>query len=278
MAGRLYLVPTPIGNLGDITFRALEVLRSADLIACEDTRHTQKLLNHYRITARTVSYHRHNEAERAELLVERMLGGETVAVVSDAGMPGISDPAFRLVERAIEAGLEISPLPGASAFLTAIAGSGLPADSIFFGGFLPSRKSERQRRLREVASIPATLAFYEAPHRVAASLADCLKILGDRRAVLARELTKVFEEFRRGSLSELAAAAANARQKGEFVILIGPSVADNEPLAADELLVRVLQLESEGMAAKAALKKAAKEFGLSRSEAYRELERQKSRR
>src|SRR5215213_1712293 len=175
MNGTLYLVATPIGNLQDITFRAVETLKSVDVIACEDTRHTKKLLNHFGIANKLVSYHEHNESERAEELVEVLKTGVSVAVVSDAGTPGICDPSFRIVGRAIEIGAAVVPVPGAVAFVNAVAASGLPTDSIFFGGFLPSKKGERRRRFQELAAIPATLSFYESPRRISAALSDAFE-------------------------------------------------------------------------------------------------------
>jgi len=277
MTGTLYLVATPIGNLQDITLRALEVLRTVELIACEDTRHTRKLLNHFRISNKLISYHEHNERERAEDLADRLLNGESIAVVSDAGTPGINDPGFRVVERAIEVGAAVVPIPGAVAFVNAIAASGLATDSIFFGGFLPGKKSERRARLKEVSSIPATLVFYEAPHRLAKSLADCAEVLGGRKAVVARELTKVHEEFIRGNLVELSESSLNP--KGEIVLLIeraqqkGAVQTDGSASAIAE---RVSELELSGMSSKSALKHAAKEFGLSKSAAYRLLLEERS--
>lgn len=272
MPGTLYLVATPIGNLQDITLRALDVLRSVDVIACEDTRRTGNLLNHLRISNRMVSYHEHNEQERAEELADRLLAGGSIAVVSDAGTPGISDPAFRIVSRAIEIGAEVIAIPGPTAFVSAAVVSGLATDSLFFGGFLPSKKSERRKRLLSAREIPATLIFYEAPHRLAKSLADCADILGDRQAVIARELTKMHEEVVRGSLSELAARYADTKVKGEVVIVIDRlKTGQVEPIASKSLTKRIRTLEKEGLDAKAALKKAAKEFGLSKSEAYRQV-------
>ncbi len=270
MTGTLYLVATPIGNLKDISLRALEVLKSVDIIACEDTRHTRKLLNHYEISKRLVSYHEHNEAERAEELVRNLQRGESVAVVSDAGTPGISDPSFRLVRAARDAGIAVVPVPGASAFVNAVIASGIPSDSIFFGGFLPSKKGERVRRLEEVRDIPATLVFYEAPHRLARSLADCRQVLGPRQAAVARELTKLHEEIVSGTLEELAERYSDANIRGEAVLVIDRARTTDERIAGEmSLPERVRQLENEGTDAKAALKKAAKEFGISRSEAYR---------
>lgn len=271
MPGTLYLVATPIGNLQDITLRALETLRNVDLIACEDTRHTRNLLNHFRISNRTISYHEHNEQERAEELADRLIRGESIAIVSDAGTPGICDPGFRIAQRAIEIGATVIPIPGATAFVSAAVASGLATDSIFFGGFLPAKKSDRRKRLEDIREIPATLVFYEAPHRLAKSLADCCEMLGERNAVVAREMTKVHEEILRGSLAELAMTYAKTKVKGEIVLVIDRKsstvMLDNAPEST--LAERIMQLENQGLEPKVALKKAAKEFGMSKSEAYR---------
>lgn len=273
MPGTLYIVATPIGNLQDVTARGLEVLRSVNVIACEDTRHTQKLLTHFRISTRTVSYHEHNEHERAEDLVDRMLAGESVAVVSDAGTPALSDPGLIVVGRAREAGINVISIPGPCAFVTAAAASGLATDSIFFGGFLPAKKGERVKRLAELESIPATLIFYEAPHRLVKSLADCLDVLGDRQAVVAREITKIHEEYAVGLLSELVEKYSSASVRGEIVLLIERGSKEVKPAKSDaDLPKRVAELEGDGIDRKSALKQAAREFGLSKSEAYRRLE------
>jgi len=273
MPGTLYLVATPIGNLQDITLRAIETLRAVNVIACEDTRHTRNLLTHLRISNTLVSYHEHNEFERAEELVDRLLAGESVAIVSDAGTPGISDPGFRIVQRAAEVGVTVIPIPGPAAFVTAVTASGLGTDSIFFGGFLPSKKGERRKRLEEVKDIPSTLTFYEAPHRLAKSLADCSDVLGDRPAAVARELTKMHEEIIRGRLTALAASFAGQPVKGEIVIVIDRK--SSEPVKKESMETglpeRIAQLEATGMDQKSALKKAAKEFGLTKSEAYRKV-------
>jgi 16S rRNA (cytidine1402-2'-O)-methyltransferase len=275
MAGTLYLVSTPIGNLEDITHRAVRLLGEVDLIACEDTRHTRKLLNHYGIKTQTVSYHEHNERQRAEELLNLLQSGSDVAIVSDAGTPGISDPGFRVVQAAIKQGLRVVPLPGPTALITALIASGLASDEFFFGGFLPARSGQRRARLAEVASIPATLIFYEAPHRIAASLKDARDVLGEREAVVARELTKMHEEISRGCLSELAerfSSSLNAR--GEIVLMI-----DRTPIQSEEpsgkpvrtVAALVAMFENEGMDHRAALKKTARELGLTRAEAYRRL-------
>lgn len=277
MPGTLYLVATPIGNLADITIRALDVLRAVDVIACEDTRHTRKLLAHYQISTKLVSYHEHNEDARAEELARKLTAGASVAVVSDAGTPGICDPGFKVVGRAIEAGANVIAIPGACAFVLAAVTSGIGTDAIYFGGFLPARSGERRRRLAEVADIPATLVFYETPHRIAASLTDCASVLGGRNAAAARELTKLHEETRRGTLNELAKYYAENAAKGEFVVVI-ERAGENQQNAAsepDQFAARVEEFEKEGLDRRAAMRKAAKEFGLARAEAYRLLQSQK---
>ncbi len=280
MPGTLYLVSTPIGNLEDITQRAVRVLGEVDLIACEDTRHTKKLLNHYGIQTRCISYHEHNERDRAAQLMEKLKSGSSIAVVSDAGTPGISDPGFRIAHVAIENDIPVVPVPGPSALIAALIASGLPADEFYFGGFLPSRSGARRTSLSELRTIPATLIFYEAPHRIAATLKDAHDILGERKAAVARELTKLHEEVVRGSLSELAvrfALAENAR--GEMVLIIDRTVIQDGPDAAEgtsSIAALVTQFEAEGLDHRAALKKAAKQLGLSRDEAYRRLVTEKS--
>lgn len=280
--GTLYLVATPIGNLEDITARAVRVLAEVDLIACEDTRHTRVLLNHYQIEAKTVSYHEHNEQVRADELCEMIEAGVSIAVVSDAGTPGINDPGYRVVRAAIARGLRVVPVPGASAFVAALVASGLPTDEFFFGGFLPARAHARRARLAEVRGLRATLIFYEAPHRVAASLADARDILGEREAVVARELTKLHEELVRGRLSELAARFSPERAaRGEMVLVIDRTVIETEATGGGVTTIsiaeRVAVLEGEGLDARAALKRAAREIGLSRDEAYRRLVSERAR-
>ena len=273
MPGKLYLVATPIGNLQDISQRAIETLHAVDLIACEDTRHSQKLLSHLGIKKKLVSYHEHNEDERSQELIRQVLDGTSIAVISDAGTPAINDPGFRVVARAIEHKVEVISIPGASAIITALAGSGLPTDSFFFGGFLPARKGERKSRLRELKDIPGTLVFYETPHRIAAALKDCFEELGDRNAVVARELSKIHEDYIRSRLSTLAKQFETTSPKGEMVLLIDRASAENAVnIEQNTLSQRVDELESTGLDRRSALKQAAKEFGLSRSEAYRELQ------
>ncbi len=272
MPGTLYLVATPIGNLKDISHRALDTLSLVDLIACEDTRHTRKLLGFYRISNKLTSYHEHNEHERAEQLAELLIAGNSIAVVSDAGTPGICDPGFRVVLRAIEIGAEVVSVPGPAAFVSAAAASGLATDSLFFGGFLPAKKGERRKRLDEIRAVPATLVFYETPHRLARSLADCAEILGDRKAVIARELTKLHEEFVRGNLKELADNYSKTTVKGEIVLVIERDTnnAERSIISNTTLAERIAELEADGLEPKTALKKAAKEFGVSKSKAYRQ--------
>lgn len=276
MLGTLYLVATPIGNLKDITHRAVEILRTVDLIACEDTRHTLKLLNALEIENKLISYHEHNEEERSKELATRLEAGESVAVVSDAGTPGINDPGFRLVQKAIEAGADVVPIPGAVAFVNAAIASGLPTDAIYFGGFLPSKASERRKRLGEVKAVPATLVFYESPHRLAKSLADCLNILGDRDVAVCRELTKLHEEIVRGRLSELSEKFETGEVRGEIVLVIDRKGDVEKIVPSDKAVARrVDELIAQGVDHRAALKTAAKEFGVSKSEAYRLLQSEK---
>jgi 16S rRNA (cytidine1402-2'-O)-methyltransferase len=275
MPGTLYLVATPIGNLEDITHRAVRLLGEVDLIACEDTRHTRKLLNHYGIKTKTISYHEHNERERANELLKQLKAGMDVAVVSDAGTPGISDPGFRLASLAAENDVRVIPVPGPSALLAALVASGLPTDEFYFGGFLPARSGARRSRLLELQSLATTLIFYEAPHRIAATLRDAQAVLGDRVAVVARELTKLHEEIVRGRLSELAARfAASENARGEIVLLIDRQRENSEASAGEpveSISTLVDRFENEGLDHRAALKQAAKQFGLSRDEAYRRL-------
>ena len=270
MHGTLYLVATPIGNLQDITFRAVEMLKNVELIACEDTRHTRKLLNAFGIENKLVSYHEHNEIERTAELVTLLEEGKSVAVVSDAGTPGINDPGYRLVMAARKAGAAVVPIPGAVAFVNAAIASGLPTDSLFFGGFLPSKSGERRRRLEEIRSIPATLVFYETPHRLAVSLRDCLEVLGDRPASVARELTKMHEEILSGKLSELVDHFERDEPRGEIVLTIERETeAPTADLSETSIMSRYRELITSGADRKAAMKILAKEFGLPRDKVYR---------
>ncbi|MGE0884512.1 MAG: 16S rRNA (cytidine(1402)-2'-O)-methyltransferase [Blastocatellales bacterium] len=266
----LYLVSTPIGNLEDITLRAISVMKSVDLIACEDTRHTRRLLDHFGINKPTVSYHEHNEQARAEELVQQMVGGKSIAIVTDAGTPGISDPAYRIVTAAIENGIKVVPVPGAVALIAGLTASGLPTDSFLFAGFLPNKKMARQARLEELKSERATLVFYEAPHRVRETLADALEILGDRQASLARELTKLHEQFIRGKLSEIIAHFDSHEPRGEMTLVIAGNGKDNltavETGSINEQIQRLMN--DLNLSRNEALKLAAKSRGLSKREAY----------
>lgn len=285
MPGTLYIVATPIGNLEDITPRALRVLREVEVIACEDTRRTRVLLNHFGIKTRTISYHEHNERESAAGLGKLLEGGKNVAMVSDAGTPLISDPGFRVVNAAIESGITVVPIPGPTAFVAALVASGLPSDQFFFAGFLPARANARRAHLEDLAAIQATLVFYEAPHRIAAALSDAVDVLGNREAAVARELTKIHEEIARGNLRELAKRfSQSTATRGEIVLLISgasesafESTGERE-LSSMRLIDRVRQLERDGLDSKLALKKAARELGLKRAEAYRLIVAQKNRR
>ena len=271
--GCLYLVATPIGNLEDITMRALRVLKEADIIACEDTRQTQKLLQHYGIHKELISYHAHNELTRAPELVIQLEEGAQVALVSDAGTPVVSDPGHRLVVLCLLHHIPVVPIPGPSAFVAALAASGLPAEEFLFVGFLPSRAGARRKKLDELRGEPRALVLYEAPHRLTETLSDAAEILGARAAVVAREVTKIHEEFLRGTLLELRDAARLRAPRGEITLLIGPAEEGVEQAAPGvSLKERVAQLEAEtGLDRKAALKQAARERGLGKREAYKQL-------
>ena len=276
----LYLVATPIGNLEDITLRALRVLKEVDLIACEDTRQTLKLLSHYGIQTRLVSYHEHNEMTKAAELVVDLEGGAKIALVTDAGMPGISDPGFRLIALAIRHHVPVIPIPGASAFLAALVASGLPTDSFRFSGFLPAKSGQRRNLLESVKESPRTQVFYEAPHRLLETLADVAEVLGsDRHVVVAREVTKLHEEFLRGRAKEiLEKLKARGAVKGEITLLIAKAEEGMAASASDTVTVaqRVREIMSAEKAdEKEALKKVAKERGIGKSEAYREWQRGK---
>jgi 16S rRNA (cytidine1402-2'-O)-methyltransferase len=287
MKGTLYIVATPIGNLEDITQRALRVLGEADLVACEDTRRTRVLLNHFGIKTKTISYHEHNERERAAEICKLLAAGKNVALVSDAGTPLINDPGFRVANAAIEQELPVVPIPGPTAFVSALVASGLPSDEFYFAGFLPARDTARRAKLEELSAVSATLIFFEAPHRIAITLRAALDTLGDRDAAVARELTKIHEEIARGSLSTLLQRfSAGARVRGEIVLIISgdktiswaiKSTGETQPLS-QTLVERVSELEGEGLDAKAALKQAARELGMKRAEAYRLIVAQKNRR
>jgi len=271
--GCLYLVATPIGNLEDITLRAIRILKEVDLIACEDTRQTQKLLQHYGIRKELASYHAHNELTRAPELVIELEQGAKAALVSDAGTPVISDPGHHLVTLFLRHHIPVVPIPGPSAFVAALAASGLPSEELLFVGFLPPRTGARRKTLDALKAESRTLVLYEAPHRIVETLADAVDILGARPAVIAREVTKIHEEFLRGHLNELLESARKRAPRGEITLLIGPGAAEPQPVdPAISLRQRVEQIETEaGIDRKAALKQAARERGLAKREAYKQL-------
>jgi 16S rRNA (cytidine1402-2'-O)-methyltransferase len=274
MPGLLYLVATPIGNLEDITYRAVRVLRECDAIACEDTRQTRKLLDHYGIEKPTISYHEHNEAQRSAELAARLMAGETIALVSDAGMPLVSDPGYRLVRAAIENGVSVQPVPGPSASLAALAASGLPTDAFHFGGFLPAKVGQRAKLLESLAAESATLIFYEAPHRVMESLEAIEAALGPRPVAVARELTKIHEEFLRGTAEEIRAQlAARGAVKGEITILIGKAAAP--PPDETPLVDAVDALVHNGVTRMDAIKQVARRRGLSKRQVYDQVLKEK---
>ena len=271
LAPALYLVATPIGNLGDITLRALETLAGAGVIAAEDTRVTRVLLDRYGIAKRAFAYHEHNSAEAGPRLISAIASGKSVALVSDAGTPLVSDPGYRLVRDALEAGLQVVPIPGASSVITALSAAGLPSDAFYFAGFLPQKEKARRDRLAEISVIPGTLIFFESPNRLPASLKDAADVLGPHRyASVCRELTKTFEEFRRGALSELADHYdRNPNVKGEIVVAVAPPEAKAAPegAALDDMLKT---LAAQMPAAKAAAE-AARQTGLARKDLYQRL-------
>ena len=274
--GMLYLSATPIGNLEDMTYRSVRILGEADLIAAEDTRHSRKLLSHFDIHTPLTSYHEHNKLEKGPELVEKMLAGDTIVCISDAGLPGISDPGAHLAMLAIEAGINVSPLPGANAALSALICSGLATTAFTFYGFLPRTGKKRRELLERIKQSPETLIFYEAPHHLKGTLSDLIKALGpQRRAVTARELTKTFEEFNRLTLGELAGYYDEHDPKGEFVIIIEGFDAENETAVEPEQQLSPVEmvagLEAEGMGHKDAMRETAKKLGISRRDVYQAL-------
>jgi 16S rRNA (cytidine1402-2'-O)-methyltransferase len=280
LAPGLYLVATPIGNLEDITLRALRVLRSADRIACEDTRQTQKLLNHFSIKTPTVSYHMHNEGLRAEELLTQLKEGARIAVVSDAGTPGIADPGHEIATAAIAAGIDVFPIPGANAAVSALIASGLATDTFTFRGFLPAKEGQRRSALEALPRDNAVHIFYEAPHRILDTLSDIATTFGaEQYVVVAREITKLHEEILRGTAADVRARfAARDSVRGEMVLLFSPaaSVAASSTRTISEEVNALMQ--SEGLTEKDALKRVARERGIGKSDAYRELQREQSRR
>jgi 16S rRNA (cytidine1402-2'-O)-methyltransferase len=268
MPGILYIVATPIGNLEDITFRAVRILREVDVVAAEDTRHTQILLSHHDIHTPLTSYHEHNEKTKAQELVTRLAQGQNVALVSDAGTPAISDPGFRLVVQAIRAGARIIPIPGASALTAVLSASGLPTDRFVFEGFLPARKRPRRERLQSLRDETRTLIFYEAPHRLKEALGDIHDLLGNREAVLAREVSKIHEEFLRGPVSELVRALGSGDVRGEVTLII--SGASGLPgVSEDRLKAEIRELKGKGLRVKEIAEVLGEKFGYPKKEIYR---------
>lgn len=268
--GKLYLVATPLGNLEDITYRALRILAEVDLIAAEDTRHTLKLLNHFEIKRKMISYFLHNERERTGEIIDKLLSGTNVALVSDAGMPGISDPGYVLVAEAVKKGITVIPIPGASAVITALAASGLPTGSFWFEGFLPRKAKERAIILAELAQVRGTIVIYEAPHRLGVTVKHIYEVLGDREAVLARELTKVHEEFIRGTLAEIITWIEKNALKGEFTLLIaGKMDAKNRQNSTKQInSMNGMEDNNGDLSLRQRLKKIADETGKTPKEIY----------
>jgi 16S rRNA (cytidine1402-2'-O)-methyltransferase len=268
MFGILYIVATPIGNLEDITLRALRVLKEVDVVAAEDTRHTQILLSHYDIHTPLTSYHEHNEKTKSQQLVTRLARGQNVALVSDAGTPAISDPGFRLIAQAIRAGVRIIPVPGASALTAVLSASGLPTDRFVFEGFLPARKTQRRERLQTLRDETRTLIFYEAPHRLKDTLGDIRELLGNREAVLAREVSKIHEEFLRGPVSELVRALGSGDIRGEVTLIISGS-SGLPGVSEDRLKAEILELKGKGLRVKEIAEVLGEKFGYPKKEIYR---------
>jgi len=268
MSGSLYIVPTPIGNLEDITFRAVRVLKEVDLIAAEDTRHTQVLLNHYDIRTAVTSYHEHNERAKARELVEQLRQGRSIALLSDAGTPMISDPGYRLVVEAIRAGVQVIPLPGPSAVTAALSAAGLPTDRFGFEGFLPAKKSERRSALEALKKDTKTLVFYEAPHRLKETLADMAEIFGDREVAIGREISKVHEEFLRGALREILATVEQQTVRGEITLVV-QGATSGAPVSEEGVISEIRQLAENGMRVKEISELVGAHHGISKREVYR---------
>ena len=270
--GSLYIVATPIGNLEDITLRALRILGDVSLIAAEDTRHTQKLLTHFNIARPLTSYHDHNKEQKAEVLVARLKEGGDVALVSDAGTPGISDPGYYIINRAIEEGIKVVPIPGATAALAALSVSGLPTDSFVFEGFMPPKKGRRVAKLKSLADEPRTVILYEAPHRIHETLGDMRAVLGDRRIVLARELTKIHEELLRGKIDDIIEKLAGRTVKGEITLVVEGRTGDEAEFSVLSLSDHVAKLvREEGVSKKDAMEMVARLRGVPKKRVYEEV-------
>lgn len=275
MTGTLYIIATPIGNLEDITYRAVRILGEVDLIAAEDTRHSLKLLNHFNISKPMTSYFDHNQQFKGERILNSLRQGRSVALISDAGTPCVSDPGFQLVRAAAQEGIAVIPVPGACAAVTAISGSGLPSDIFTFAGFPPARQGKRRTFLADLAGLPGTLVLYEAPHRLEETLRDIGEVLGERSIVVARELTKIHEEFIRGAITDVMAAITPDKARGEVVILIAPGEQVRQAAEPLDKLLRKLLVDDK-LSVKDAARKAAELTGVSRNEAYSEAIRQRN--
>ncbi|MEH1793726.1 16S rRNA (cytidine(1402)-2'-O)-methyltransferase [Nostoc sp.] len=267
--GTLYVVGTPIGNLEDITFRAVRILQTVDIIAAEDTRHTGKLLQHFQVKTPQVSYHEHNRTSRIPELLEHLVNNKAIALVSDAGMPGISDPGYELVKACIEAGISVVPIPGASAAITALSASGLPTNRFVFEGFLPAKTQQRQEHLESLQTESRTLIFYESPHRLRDTLQDLAEVWGsDRQIVLGRELTKLYEEFWRGTIAEAIAHYSQREPQGEYTLVVAGIPASQPQLTKEELKAELKQLISQGISRSQASRQLAKFTSLPRRQLY----------
>lgn len=267
-SGTLYVCATPIGNLGDITLRVLEVLKNSDIIAAEDTRHSRKLLDHYDIKKPLISYHQHNEKQRTEEIITRLKNGENIALISDAGMPGISDPGQIVIRQCLQEELKVDVLPGPNAAVTALVLSGMPADNFLYLGFLPVNRGDRRQILEQVAELPYTIIFYEAPHKLMRTFQDILDLLGDRQAVVARELTKVHQKLHKGSINQLMEEFNSDTPKGECCLLLAPYKQQTVKGSPFEWLKEVERLELEGIESKEAMKIVAKKYGVSKRDIY----------
>ena len=268
MKGTLYIVSTPVGNLEDITLRALRILREVDIIAAEDTRHSIKLLNHHGITKSMISYWRGKEQVRSDEIIRRLHAGQTIALISDAGTPGISDPGSVLIQKAIEENIQIVSIPGPSAFVAALSVSGLPTDKFTFIGFLPSRKSQRQKVLRELCLEQRTLIFYEAPHRIVETLFDMSHVFGERRSALVKEITKIHEAVMRGSIAEIISEVQETVIAGEYVILV-EGFAGSYKIVTEDVIPELHRLMKKGLGRKEAVKRIAETYGLSKKDLYK---------